>query len=188
MYHRTAITRILEHLSCTRILQLCRTSCLLCFLLALFCCILTADSWLVVWPIALTFIRLKLGLFDSSSGLSTSFILNAVPFPVIFSCYADFQHALVLEPQNKTASLAEKRLRKSTSWYKLFFQHYWPSFSSWRMLMAVEIWFRLLSCTLYLGCDCEGKSKTRGKLICVGGMLHYFGMLGNYVVKNTIIQ
>ncbi|RZB63205.1 outer envelope protein 64, mitochondrial-like isoform X1 [Glycine soja] len=27
----------------------------------------------------------------------------------------DFQHALVLEPQNKTASLAEKRLRKSTS-------------------------------------------------------------------------
>ncbi|KHN26750.1 Outer envelope protein 64, mitochondrial [Glycine soja] len=37
----------------------------------------------------------------------------------VLLCYKealkDFQHALVLEPQNKTASLAEKRLRKSTS-------------------------------------------------------------------------
>ena len=33
------------------------------------------------------------------------------PFLCHLSCYADFKHAIVLEPQNKTARLAEKRLK-----------------------------------------------------------------------------
>lgn len=33
--------------------------------------------------------------------------------------YADFRDALVLEPQNKAASVAEKRLRKLMAWYVL---------------------------------------------------------------------
>jgi len=58
----------------------------------------------------------KLGLLNSFSGPSTSFILNVVPFLCRFlTFYPDFQHALVLEPHNKAASLAEKRLQKSRS-------------------------------------------------------------------------
>ena len=33
----------------------------------------------------------------------------------ILSVFADFKHARVLEPYNKVANLAEKRLRKLTS-------------------------------------------------------------------------
>lgn len=33
----------------------------------------------------------------------------------ILFIFADFKHALVLEPQNKVANLAEKRLRKLMS-------------------------------------------------------------------------
>lgn len=43
-------------------------------------------------------------VFESSTCLYNSFCV-----------YSDFQHALVLEPQNKAASLAEKRLRKLMS-------------------------------------------------------------------------
>lgn len=36
-------------------------------------------------------------------------------YRILLFVYADFKHALVLEPQNKVASLAEKRLRKLMS-------------------------------------------------------------------------
>lgn len=39
-----------------------------------------------------------------------SFFLNLSPL-----AFADFKHALVLEPQNKVANLAEKRLRELMS-------------------------------------------------------------------------
>jgi len=87
--------------------------------------------------------------------------------------YPDFQHALVLEPQNKTASLAEKRLRKNRSWYQRFFRH-WPSYVS-RMLMAVD-----LAPFLHF------IRATRGRLVCVGGMLHFLISSGNFVLKSII--
>lgn len=40
------------------------------------------------------------------------FIVLITDFLFVFLCISDFKHALVLEPQNKVANLAEKRLRK----------------------------------------------------------------------------
>lgn len=47
-----------------------------------------------------------------TKGVKLINLLHLTIFISLFVCSTDFKHALVLEPQNKAALLAEKRLKK----------------------------------------------------------------------------